>query len=257
MLSIFNYLLNGIPGLRSLLNGVNKQLWSYGVITVVCATRYDVSGFWIQSATGRSLKRQCESGLVNLRLSSSNTGALAETYNAAIHAAQDDEVLIFVHDDVWFDDSAWAQKVRDALRKFDVVGVAGNRRRVAYQPAWVFTHWDGGQKFDIDGAHLSGTVSHGSSPYGMPSYFGPAPARCKLLDGVFIAAAARTLKRNRVTFDPQFAFHYYDLDFCRSATRAGLALGTWPIELTHQSGGSFGSASWQHLQSKYFEKWGR
>jgi hypothetical protein len=31
-----------------------------------------------------------------------------------------------------------------------------------------------------------------------------------------------------VRFDPAFSFHLYHLDFCRSAERAGLAIGIWP-----------------------------
>ena len=64
--------------------------------------------------------------------------------------------------------------------------------------------------------------------------FGPAPMPVQLLDGVFLAARADTLRRSGVRFDPCFAFHYYyDLDLSRSARRAGLSLGTWPLPLVH------------------------
>jgi len=58
-----------------------------------------------------------------------------------------------------------------------------------------------------------------------------------------------------VLFDPRFDFHFYDMDFCRTARKAGLRLGTWPICLTHQSGGNFASDAWKEKCRLYREKW--
>jgi hypothetical protein len=46
------------------------------------------------------------------------------------------------------------------------------------------------------------------------------------------------------------------MDFCRSAKQKGLKIGTWPICLTHQSGGAFGSKPWSEKYSLYLQKWG-
>ena len=56
-------------------------------------------------------------------------------------------------------------------------------------------------------------------------------------------------------FDERFPFHFYDLDFCRSARANGLRLGTWPITLTHQSGGRFGIPEWRKAYADYLNKW--
>jgi hypothetical protein len=45
------------------------------------------------------------------------------------------------------------------------------------------------------------------------------------------------------------------MDFCRSARAKGLRLGTWPICVTHQSGGAFGSEAWREKFDKYLAKW--
>jgi GT2 family glycosyltransferase len=45
------------------------------------------------------------------------------------------------------------------------------------------------------------------------------------------------------------------MDFCRTARLAGLRLGTWPICLTHQSGGAFGSGRWNAQYRLYQRKW--
>jgi hypothetical protein len=46
------------------------------------------------------------------------------------------------------------------------------------------------------------------------------------------------------------------MDFCRTARRRNLTLGTWPICLTHQSEGKFGGERWQKSFRVYLDKWG-
>ena len=138
------------------------------------------------------------------------------------------------------------------LTRFDVIGVAGNRRRVANQPAWAFI--DDRFTWDVK-SNLSGRVAHGKDAFGEMSNFGTVPAECELLDGVFLATKKSSLKERNVRFDTQFDFHFYDMDFCRSAKKAGLKLGTWTINLTHQSGGAFGSQQWREKYLLYIDKW--
>ncbi|MBD9437985.1 hypothetical protein IB223_17945 [Pseudoxanthomonas sp. PXM03] len=222
-------------------------------IMVVSATRRTERDFREASALGTSLRRLSFDARIRSQIAYQNGRGLPEVYNQAIRESQDSDVLVFVHDDVWIDDSFLADRLQDALLRYDVVGVAGNRRRQPRQPAWAFADmtlaWD-------DKAHLSGGVAHGAYPFGGVSYFGGMPADCELLDGVFLAARRAALSRARVEFDPRFGFHFYDMDFCRSARQAGLRLGTWPIALTHQSGGAFGSDAWQAAYGDYLAKWG-
>jgi GT2 family glycosyltransferase len=182
----------------------------------------------------------------------SNSGGLPDVFNAALARAQDSDVLVFTHDDVRLDDWHLPQRLRDALARYAVVGVAGNRRRVAGQPSWAFIDanftWDARE-------NLSGAVAHISGGAELVSYYGPTPDTVKLLDGVFLAAKAKELRQAGITFDPRFRFHFYDLDFCRSCERAGLELGTWPIAITHASGGQFGSPEWRAAYAQYLDKW--
>lgn len=177
-----------------------------------------------------------------------NKLGLALIYNAQIVAAGSDDILVFIHDDFFL-----AERVTEGLKAFDVIGIAGNRRRVPNQPVWRCV--DMSFKFD-DGVNQSGAVGSGLTPCGPVIYFGPAPASCELMDGIFFAASRRTLVKNSVFFDPRFDFHFYDLDFCRTAKLRGLQLGTWPISLTHQSMGGFGSDDWRNMYQIYIEKWG-
>lgn len=237
---------------QSLLYKINKT--NQNRVVIISATQLNEAEFWEKSALGRSLPHHLKQ---DARLSASiafaNTQGLPEIFNQAIDQAEDQDMLVFMHDDVWIDEvHSLADVVIEGLAHFDVLGVAGNRRRVQGQPAWGFI--DGNLTPD-NPINLSGRIAHGEKPFGKVSYFGETPAECELLDGVFIAAKKISLSSNKVHFDPQFDFHFYDLDFCRSARRAGLKLGTWQIKLTHQSGGNYRSAHWREKSQLYLSKW--
>lgn len=221
-------------------------------IEIVSATRLSEQEFWQRTALGISLYRLRNDHRVTAKIQFENHRGLSEIYNERILATDGPDLLVFVHDDVWLDDCFLADRVRDGLCAYDVIGVAGNRRRVRCQPAWIFTD----ERLIRDSrGHLSGTVGHGHSCCGTPVVFGPVPADCELLDGVFLATRRSTLKAGGVRFDPQFDFHFYDLDFCRSARKGGLRLGTWPIAITHQSNGGYGSDRWKEMFQIYLRKW--
>jgi protein O-GlcNAc transferase len=223
-------------------------------VRIVSATRMDEQTFWKSSALGQSLAiRRADPRLV-FDIAFSNKTGLPKVYNAAIVQAGPRDALMFVHDDIWLDDPQWLDKLLVALKRYDVVGLAGNRRRVGGQPAWLYTKVEDG-RYWLDGNNLSGAVCHGKTAKGKVSYFGPSPAHCELLDGLFIAARGDLLKHSRVAFDGRFDFHFYDLDFCRGARAAGLSIGTWPIMVTHQSTGAFDSPGWHKGRALYVGKW--
>jgi GT2 family glycosyltransferase len=224
------------------------------MIEIVSATRMTEAEFWQKAALGISLNRLAagDRRLV-ARVAYENRIGLPELYNTCIRADDSEDILVFMHDDVWIDDYFFVDRVLEGLGTFDVIGVAGNRRRQANQPAWAFAddtfRWD-------EEEYLSGALAHGEHPFGDVLFFGAVPAACELLDGVFLAARKGVLREHGVLFDPRFDFHFYDLDFCRSARSKGLRLGTWPICLTHQSGGAFNSPAWHEKLRLYREKWG-
>jgi GT2 family glycosyltransferase len=223
------------------------------MIEIVSATRLSQQDFLAQSALGISLRRLSHDKRIRAAVAFSNSRGLPEVYNARISAADGRDIVIFMHDDVWIDDYFLADRVLEGLAAFDVIGVAGNRRRVPRQPGWAFV--DDKRTWD-QRANLTGRVAHGKRPFGAVSDYGDAvSAECELLDGVFLAARRSRLVEQGVAFDPRFDFHFYDMDFCRSARRAGLRLGTWPICLTHQSGGNFAAEAWAEKCRLYREKW--
>jgi GT2 family glycosyltransferase len=222
------------------------------MIEIVSATRLSAQDFGKKSLLGISLRRLSFDVRLTSHIAYENKRGLPEIFNERIDADSDAEVLVFIHDDVWIDDFFFADHIIHGLARFDVIGVAGNRRRVPNQPAWLFVDdaftWD-------DKENLSGAVAHGSGPFSKVSYYGDSPADCELLDGVMLAVRKNTLRGKSAYFDPDFDFHFYDLDFCRTARRHGLRLGTWQIPITHSSGGSFGSPAWLSARDRYRKKW--
>lgn len=225
-------------------------------VVFVAATRLPENEFWTDSALGVSLKNLKNNVRVDTRLSFENKLGLPEVYNRALESTEKSDILVFLHDDIWLTDDRLLEKLEAALARFDMVGVAGNIRRLTAQPAWLYSSV-GSSGFVWDRGYLSGSIQHGNPERHELTFFGSAPARCELLDGVFLACRRQELVRRGVCFDERFLFHFYDLDLCRSASQAGLKLGTWPVELIHQSAGVFGSKEWVRAYEVYLEKWGQ
>jgi hypothetical protein len=219
----------------------------------VCATRANYEQFFVETALGRSLAlyKYPRSGI---RLFPNNARGLPSNYNEAIaESATDPAIVIFIHDDIYLCDFYWSSNIIKALNTFDVVGLAGNRRRVPRQPAWAFID----ERFTWDAReNLSGVVGHGKGfPPPNLSVFGPPGQEVKLLDGLMLIARSETLISNNIRFDEQFEFDFYDLDFCRQCELNNLKMGTWPISVVHESGGHFGTPAWRAAYAKYLDKW--
>jgi GT2 family glycosyltransferase len=225
-------------------------------LLIVSATREDPVAFRRHTKLGLSLQRLSFDTRVVAAVACRNAERLAAVYNRAIQQATDDDAFLFVHDDIYLDDYQLFSRVDEALRQFDVIGLAGNTRPDERHVGWAFWRTPGDRRFTwYDKSVLSGAVAHFSAGGEGVSYFGPFPQECQLLDGCFLAVSARRARERGVRFDERFAFHFYDLDFCRTCRQAGLRMGTWPIAVTHASGGRYGSPEWEEALKIYQEKW--
>lgn len=224
-------------------------------VRFVCATRASEEEFHTQTALGKSLALYHFYPFLELKLSANNSRGLPLLYNEAIEEAKSDPaVLVFIHDDVHLSDFYWADQLFNGLEHFDLIGVAGNKRRLPKQPAWCFIDTE----FNRDhGDNLSGVVGHGSGfPCENLSVFGAPCQPVKLLDGVLLIARSQVLHDHHLRFDPAFAFHFYDLDFCRQAELSGIRVGTWSISVIHESHGNFHCAAWEQGYARYLDKYG-
>lgn len=228
-------------------------------VAVICATRAAEGDFWRDTLLGRSLPQAMAAarGRLALHAAYGNRAGLGAVYNAVLDSLGDSHIAVFVHDDVDLRDFHLCARLDEALARFDVVGVIGNAEPAADHAGWLQRRGPDGALQPHAPALLAGAVDHllPDGGHGMLA-FDPAPREVRLIDGVFIAARVATLRRHAVRFDARFAFHFYDLDFCRACTRADLVIGTWPIALAHASQGAFGTPEWEAGLAAYRAKWG-
>ena len=167
----------------------------------LCYPSSDRGGIHNKTALGRSL-RFCYAVVPSLDLLPGNKNGLPSVYNQAMDGAKDrDELLVFLHDDLHLVDFFWADELRKAIERFDIVGLVGNRRRAARQPSWVFVDermtWDQPE-------NLSGRIAHGNGFPAPVQPYGPAPQQCLLLDGLLLAVQSNTLHEHGLRFDERF-----------------------------------------------------
>jgi GT2 family glycosyltransferase len=182
----------------------------------------------------------------------SNESGLPVCYNAVLDDCTGRGVIVvFAHDDVTIGDAFLREKLADAFDKqgYAIAGLAGSSH-FNTSPDDPLTKW-----CQPPDSAWSGAVEHdlpGALKY-VTSY-GPTPRRCVVLDGLFLAVDTKQIGRLR--FDEQFAFDFYDVDFCLRAHCAGLRLGTVGIYVNHRSAG-IDSTSYHRAQQRFRTKWGR
>lgn len=223
-------------------------------IIFVVATRMSNNDFELKSTLARSLKI-FESNDIIVELYDNNKSGLPAVYNHAIKniRANLDDVVIFCHDDIGILDFYWIDHLISGLNQFDIVGLAGNKRRLRMQPSWLFDDLTF-STYDIPS--LSGIVAHGKNLIAEKlSVYGPPNQEVELLDGLFLATTMQTISAYKLSFDERFEFDFYDLDFCRQARVKKLKLGTVPLSVVHESEGNFNTVNWQKAYHLYIEKW--
>jgi len=176
------------------------------------------------------------------------TMGLCEYYNKVI-AESSYEITVLCHHDISLE-YANLNTLPLALRKYDVIGVAGGLNpTLKDKNLW---HWM------MPREYYRGYAGHYADTETMYiTNFGVTPSRVALLDGVFLALDTRKIKGTRARFDERFVWHQYDIDFCLTCNKYKLKLGVWPITVFHQSPGlkDINDVEWNKSNLKFIEKW--
>jgi GT2 family glycosyltransferase len=220
-------------------------------IEIVCATRFTEAEFWAKSALGQSIGAIAFDPCISTRIRFENRDGLPSLYNESIDSDNANEILLFIHDDVWLHDYYFVDRIIEGLAQYELIGLIGNTRRTDSQVAW----FSKGATLEPNLECLSGVIGQGPNAPGGANYFGPSPAACEFLDGFFLASRKKTLREHAIAFDPAFDFHFYDMDLCRQARQKNLRIGTWNISVTHQSLGGYDNPAWREKCALYLEKW--
>ena len=188
-----------------------------------------------------------------LQIYENNKTPLSTLYNKHVNqqTADQHDVVLFVHDDVYIDDVRCFDKIHDAItNKVDIVGLAGaNQARIKAPSLWHLMS---------DREHWSGFVSHtmpNNPQTTMATCFGPLPQRCVMLDGLFLAVNINRALEVDWQFNEQFEFHHYDISSCLDANAKKLRLSTWHINVIHKSLGlwDYNGESFQKSEKKFLQ----
>ena len=171
-----------------------------------------------------------------------NEKSIFEAYENNFKAlnAEDDDIIIFCHDDIdiiMSPEEFKEELVRAAnVKNAGFIGVAG-AAKLSKQCVW----WQPENK-------LRGFSFHGPNRNDMyPTFFGRLHAKVLVLDGLFLAAKANVLKNISMKKPAQFQgeWDFYDLEYTIRAYEAGYDNWVVPIILRHESPGELvGRESW-------------
>jgi len=187
-------------------------------------------------------------------IKTNNTECIGKHYNMVIEMAikEDYDCVVLMHDDVYIDDCGWLNKIEDAYKTNDVVGLAG-AKQVSIKPP-VLWHLMSTQE------DWSGAVAHPAQANQIfMTSFGPTPARCLVLDGLFLAIKVSSITDD-IRFDENIpgVAHHYDIDFSLNANKHKLKLTTWPIWAIHGSPGlEKVTTDFKDSEQYMINKWGQ
>ncbi len=217
-------------------------------ILFVCATPDNRPTFEANSTFWKSIERRAQ---IDYQIYYSNTTGLSQVYNEALKEfGPGYDYIVFVHDDVSIEDSFVLQKLCKAHETYDIVGLAGGLD-IVYNPSKP-------PLWHLMTQYHHGAVAHPTQADGglTVASFGPTPAKCHLVDGLFISVNTKALAKASVSFNEDMTFHFYDLALCMNARRANLKIGVWPIWVVHQGlGDSFKSISWEQCAEKFVKQY--
>ena len=209
-----------------------------GICTKHDAERFETTPTYksmLNDLTGAGKKNYAfyESAFTYAVVKTNNKENIGKHYNKVLEMAISEgyDTVILMHDDVQMDDWGWSDKLEEAFKEYDVVGLAGAKQAEIKPPAlW---HLMAKQE------DWSGAVAHPANDKQIfMTNFGPMPQRCIMLDGLFLAIKVSSLK-DEIRFDEELPAiaHHYDLDFCLTCNKYKLKLTTWPIWVIHKSPG--------------------
>jgi hypothetical protein len=188
-----------------------------------------------------------EKGITVIQKINNGEKSLTQVYNEILDESPND-IIIFTHDDVYFDTKAWFHKIKSHFEKteYGILGMAGTTH-LSETGQW----WETKRKKD-----MIGIVNHESGGRKWESKysegFGNDIHPAVIVDGVFIAVDRKKLKNK---FNEEFeGFHFYDLPFCYENYLEGVKVGVITnVRMTHKSIGMT-NEQWEKNRKLFVQK---
>lgn len=235
-------------------------------LALVCVTPMSDREFFETSPLAKSIGKFPKQLAPNILLYSNNNKnynvrGLGELYNNAIENKYLDkfEMVAFVHDDVSILDWNISHHLKRGFCDFDILGIVGSSNVVPGQGGWAhdISLKDNMKVAKVKKVNYSGVCKHSliNGANACADYYGPPGYSCDILDGLFLATRVSTLRRTGLKFDSRFDFHCYDTDFCYSAKKLNLMLGTCHIAVEHECETKGYPLEWFENVYRLKEKW--
>mgnify|MGYP003675942293 CR=1 FL=1 len=181
-----------------------------------------------------------------------NKKSIFSAYSKGVECldANADDIVIFCHDDIEIlsDPTIFTTLLKEKLTKDDTgfVGVAGTRVFTESAVWWDLKLWQ-------QGAH-SGFAFHGDDIYTMDSSFYGKFGPVVVMDGIFLAATIKTLRKIQLTQPKSFegGWDFYDIFYTFQTYLKKLKNYTIPIQIRHESRGELaGRDSWHKNRTAF------
>lgn len=172
--------------------------------------------------------------------------SLSQLYNEILNESKTD-IVVFCHDDIYFDTTSWYSKLIKHFEKtdFGIIGMAGTTSMPSNGMWW------------HDRKKMVGIVNHENDGKKWESKYadsvGNSILQTVIVDGLFIAIHKKRIKRQ---FNEEFkGFHFYDIPFCFENHIDGVKVGVITnIRITHKSIGQT-NEQWEENRKLFEEKY--
>jgi len=173
--------------------------------------------------------------------------SLTEVYNKILKQSSND-IVVLMHDDVYFDSKNWGQKILNHFKRnseYGILGLAG-ATNMPKSGRW----WD-------DFSKMKGIVNHEHGGKKWESKYSPSKGNelddVVLVDGLFIVVNKKNIKE---IFNEEIGgFHFYDVDFSFRNFIKDVKIGVmYDVRVTHKSIGQT-NFQWEKNREIFAEKY--
>jgi len=173
--------------------------------------------------------------------------SLTEVYNKILDQSSND-IIVLMHDDVYFDSKNWAQKILNHFKRsqdYGILGLAGTTN-MPKSGRW----WE-------DFSKMKGIVNHEHGGKKWESKYSQSKGNqlddVVLVDGLFIVVNKNNIKKR---FNEEIkGFHFYDVDFSFRNFIEGVKIGVmYDVRVTHKSIGQT-NEQWEKNREVFAKKY--
>ena len=181
-----------------------------------------------------------------------SNSTIFEKYNNGLNSLtiKDEDVVVFVHDDITIRDETFEKKLELYFKYKDDVGLAGviGTNLFVEQGGW----WLSDRQQHSRGRIIQGSPDVGE--YTMAEPMGMDDSDIVSIDGCIMFMRGTIANEYRFDTNTYNGYHFYDVDTSFSILEMGWNIGIIDVLVKHESEGPL-SESWHKSKEKFLNKW--